>query len=260
MFLVYKIWVGNVISTLICILAEGDWFDLFRSTFSSCFLAARFCAKEHEILILTTGHSEDVKLATEEFFDDKVLVRIYEIQKIGLYKTINYGVGVASGSWISYVHIGDKISENFYQYMHLAVSQNPGKIPVCDVEFISDLGVLWRRSVPLILMNIQRHKNLILHPNALYPKEFELSNPYETDRASDHRHINALLDSYKIVRVRNCAYRFNIGIPGLTADFTRSTQSIRLIDRLLSFYVFLFESNKCSRLKSRFLAGKRSWN
>ncbi|GEM_PF-3656573 len=207
----------------------------------------------------------------------------------GLYQSLDYAVKMANGKYLAYVHSDDFVSKFYFKSLIETILKNTQKnlsdsqqlvYPCSDIAFVdSESKVLWYRSQPKIIAQLQKKMNLVLHPNCLFDRSLELMFPYSqnnlNDADLDWKHINTLIENnVKFKRVANSYYFFRIHPKSTTVKEIQSSKTntsarklslhhlkqISIVKLMARIYLYCHETQKFKRILQRIFLGKSSWS
>lgn len=217
--------------------------------------------------IVVDSYSSD---STLEILKSFSRTEVFSCPHNGIYQSLNYSVSLTDSKYVSFLHSDDECDVSFLpsalELIDLTVNLTSLPIYYGKVVFIDEKSrVLFERRAPTLLKFIQSRKNLILHPNCLFPRDFEVLFPYSETLglSADHEHINKLLHHASFIRSSILTYRFRISPSSSTVDTIRSGYHdswsfSSLCVFFCSLYLF-FESSRFKRLVRRLYKRKGSW-
>lgn len=206
--------------------------------------------------IIVDANSTDGCLDTFAFSKE---VRRFGRPAAGIYDALNFGVGVARGEFVSYVHSDDEVDCAFFRNSHLLAGGADPRI-ACEygtVTFIdSHSKTLYSRTPPFFFEALNQHTNLIFHPNAIWRRNHELAHPYRTNVGAhaDWLHTQELTRS-DVMRNPRMEYRFRIS----AASTTRNNAQGRREFPLWNLALLPYETRVLRRLGSRLVRRPGFW-
>ena len=140
----------------------------------------------------------------------------------GIYDALNFGVSVAEGEFVAYVHSDDEIDSGFFRSSRLLHDRADPRIN-CEygkVTFI-DAGseTLYSRYPPVFSEVLNRRTNHIFHPNAIWRRSHELAHNYRLNVGpqADWHHTRELPRS-SVLRNSEMEYLFRISAASTTRN------------------------------------------
>jgi glycosyltransferase involved in cell wall biosynthesis len=210
--------------------------------------------------IVVDGYSSDNTLSIISKLAPSA--KLIQLKPSGIYEALNLAIKYVNSEYLMYVHSDDELDDNFLREMYFAIMlDQEASIFYGTVRFINFTGKdLFERAPPYLVKCIQKKKNLIFHPNAIYRVSDEKKFLYEPELGlgADHDHINKLLYivNVRTVRCKKAIYKFRISSLSSTIN---SKKSYSLISRIAGIYLNLYETNLLSRGFKKFFMNISYW-
>lgn len=199
-----------------------------------------------EILLIDDGSSDETKeMITEFAIHDSRIVPIYNEVNIGLIRTLNKGIKVASGTFIARMDADDISALNRIEKIVDAFYLNP-EIDVISAGYyhISQEGKILRRNYPKATISKALHYvtffcTPVLHPCVVVKREVFVENPYDEQflHSEDYDVFSRMLSlNYKFMNLEEPLYFLRMNRQSVSYKYERiqiSTHnkiSIRNID------------------------------
>ena len=222
--------------------------------------ASKLDSNTVEHLIVDSGSSDRTLDIINELAPE---TKILKKSPKGLYSSINYAVkNEVNTPFVTYLHSDDEIDSNYLKLMTdkiVTTPNNLNKVFVSTISFIDQKNKnLYSRKPPFYYKFIQKHTNLIFHPNAVYPTYIEEKYPYDEiiGRTADATHIYEIMDHLNHIRVPSAIYKFRISKKSTTFVEGNHFENKNIFVR---FYLHIFETNILKRLFMK-LRGESYWS
>ena len=191
--------------------------------------------------------------------NSKPEIEVISQKSKGLYPALAEAVEHAEGDYIFFIHSDDEITEFDLDFSLL----KPFRVLYGKVEFCRGRNV-FTRNPPVFLRSWLKHFPFIVHPNALYPRDFFREFPFDPlkwSRKADMMQIAEASKMFDFFRYHGICYRFNVDGGGVTAAAAKNKKEPRsFFYKFFLLYVFVFfENARFSRILGK-LSNKPFWS
>jgi glycosyltransferase involved in cell wall biosynthesis len=199
---------------------------------------------------------------------------IFKREKNGIYDALNYAISLIKSNYIMYLHSDDMLHHDFLLNMIDAINgSNSLELSIFygSVDFIDSISnVVFTRKPPIYNTVIQKHQNIIFHPNAIYSTKLEKKFHYKLNigLTADFDHLSEIASISTLVRVKQARYQFRISEKSSTIknisnqeENTATADSFynRIMRTIARIYIHLFEDRIFQRFWLRIYKQKSIW-
>lgn len=122
--------------------------------------------KNIEVLIVDDGTDDNSIAIAQNIIIDDPRFKVFSKENGGLSDARNYGLEQASGELITFLDSDDYYASDFISKMVTSIVSEDADIAICDVELVSEKGVLIRKQKSTLSKSIPG-REAVLHPKIL---------------------------------------------------------------------------------------------